>query len=238
MNLISVKGLVKKFHQKNVINGIDFEIEQGEILALIGPNGVGKSTTIAMLLGILKPDQGRIDYWRPDYRGYVGAQLQSTPFFEGYTAEENLKLFAALYHTKLTKDQIRVELENCQLSDAAKTPAIKLSLGQQKRLAIGVTNVHHPELVVLDEPSAGLDPRARHEIRAMIQTMAKNRQTVLFSSHDMDEVEQIADRLIFMNNGRIVDAGKPEELMEKHGVSNLEALYLKLTPSQFKGAHQ
>lgn len=238
MNLISAKGLVKNFHGKRVIKGIDFEIEQGEVLALIGPNGVGKSTTIAMILGILQPDEGSVDYWRPDYRGFVGAQLQSTPFFEGYTAEENLRLFAALYHTRLSRDQIRDKLESCHLADVGKTPAIKLSLGQQKRLAIGVTNVHHPELVVLDEPTAGLDPRARYEIKEMIQTMANNSQTVLFSSHDMDEVEQIADRLIFMNDGRIVDEGKPDRLLEKHGVNNLEALYLKLTPSHFEGGTQ
>jgi len=238
MNLISAKGLVKNFHGRSVIKGIDFEIEQGEILALIGPNGVGKSTAIAMILGILKPDEGSVDYWRPDYRGFVGAQLQSTPFFEGYSAEENLKLFAALYHTKLSRDQIHAKLESCHLSDAGKTPANKLSLGQQKRLAIGVTTVHHPELVVLDEPTVGLDPRARYEIRSMIQTMAENNQTVLFSSHDMDEVEQIADRLIFMNDGRIVDEGKPDSLLEKHQVTNLEALYLKLTPLQFKGDPQ
>ncbi|KNZ41301.1 ABC transporter ATP-binding protein [Acetobacterium bakii] len=238
MKLISAQGLVKNFHGRPVIKGIDFDIEQGEVLALIGPNGVGKSTAIAMILGILPPDDGSIAYWRPDYRSFVGAQLQSTPFFEGYSAAENLKLFGALYHTRLSREQIQEKLESCHLADAGKTPAIKLSLGQQKRLAIGVTIVHHPELVVLDEPTAGLDPRARYEIKEMIQTMAQNSQTVLFSSHDMDEVEQIADRLIFMNDGRIVDAGKPETLMAKHGVGNLEALYLKLTPSQFKGGLQ
>lgn len=229
MNLISAKGLVKGFKKRRVIHGIDFEIRKGEVLALVGPNGVGKSTTIAMVLGILQPDEGYIEYWRPDYRGFVGAQLQSTPFFEGFTAEENLKLFAALYQTKLNQQQIREKLESCHLTEAGKTAAIKLSIGQQKRLAIAVTNVHHPELLVLDEPTAGLDPRARYEIKEMIRTMTKNNQTVLFSSHDMEEVEQLADRLIFMNEGIIIDEGKPVDLIEKHQVKNLEEVYLQLT---------
>lgn len=229
MNLIEGKKLVKNFNNKQVIQGIDLEIKQGEILALIGPNGVGKSTTIAMLLGILAPDSGSVSYWRDDYKAHIGAQLQSTPFFEGYSAKENLRLFGALYHTNLSDKQIDQKLADCHLEDAGKTAAVKLSIGQQKRLAIGVTTVHHPELVVLDEPTAGLDPRSRHEIKAMIDSLADNKQTVLFSSHDMEEVEKLADRLIFMNHGKIVDQGQPGALIKKHQVKNLEMLYLKLT---------
>lgn len=229
MNLIEGKKLVKNFNNKQVIQGIDLEIKQGEILALIGPNGVGKSTTIAMLLGILAPDSGSLSYWRDDYKAHIGAQLQSTPFFEGYSAKENLRLFGALYHTNLSDKQIDQKLADCHLEDAGKTAAVKLSIGQQKRLAIGVTTVHHPELVVLDEPTAGLDPRSRHEIKAMIDSLADNNQTVLFSSHDMEEVEKLADRLIFMNHGKIVDQGQPGALIKKNQVKNLEMLYLKLT---------
>jgi len=229
MNLIEGKKLVKNFNNKQVIQGIDLEIKQGEILALIGPNGVGKSTTIAMLLGILAPDSGSVSYWRDDYKAHIGVQLQSTPFFEGYSAKENLRLFGALYHTNFSDKQIDQKLADCHLEDAGKTPAVKLSIGQQKRLAIGVTTVHHPELVVLDEPTAGLDPRSRHEIKAMIDSLADNKQTVLFSSHDMEEVEKLADRLIFMNHGKIVDQGQPGALIKKHQVKNLEMLYLKLT---------
>ncbi|WP_414731953.1 ABC transporter ATP-binding protein [Acetobacterium carbinolicum] len=229
MNLIEGKKLFKSFKSKKVIQGIDFEIKQGEILALVGPNGVGKSTTIAMLLGILPPDAGSISYWRDDYKAYIGTQLQSTPFFEGYSAEENLRLFGALYHTNLSDEEMKNKLVDCHLEDTGKTPAVKLSIGQQKRLAIGVTTVHHPELIVLDEPTAGLDPRSRYEIKEIIHGLAKNNQSVLFSSHDMEEVEKLADRLIFMNHGKIMDQGKPEELIKKHQVNNLEMLYLKLT---------
>ena len=229
MNLIEGKKLVKSFKNKKVIQGIDFEIRQGEILALIGPNGVGKSTTIAMLLGILHPDAGSISYWRNDYKEHIGTQLQSTPFFEGYSAKENLKLFGALYHTNLSDIEIDKKLADCHLQEAGKTPAVKLSIGQQKRLAIGVTTVHRPELVVLDEPTAGLDPRSRYEIKEMIEGLAQNNQTVLFSSHDMEEVEKLADRLIFMNHGKIIEQGSPDELIKKHQVESLEMLYLKFT---------
>lgn len=229
MNLIEGKKLVKNFKNKPVIQGIDFEIRQGEILALIGPNGVGKSTTIAMLLGILPPDGGTISYWRSDYKEHIGAQLQSTPFFEGYSARENLKLFAALYHVNLNDEEIEKKLTDCHLEETGKIPAVKLSIGQQKRLAIGVTTVHRPELVVLDEPTAGLDPRSRYEIKEMIDALAKNNQTVLFSSHDMEEVEKLTNRLIFMNHGKIIDQGSPAELIDKHQVENLEMLYLKFT---------
>ncbi|WP_041668173.1 ABC transporter ATP-binding protein [Acetobacterium woodii] len=229
MNLIVANGLEKKFQNKQVVHGLDLEIKQGEILALIGPNGVGKSTTIAMLLGIIQPDKGSVSYWRNDYKKHIGAQLQTTPFFEGYSARENLKLFGALYQVKLSDEEINHKLACYHLSDTGRTPAVKLSLGQQKRLAIGVTTVHEPELIILDEPTAGLDPRASHEIKKMILNMSENQRTVLFSSHNMDEVEEIADRVIFMNHGQIVAAGKPEDLTKKHQVKNLELLYLKLT---------
>ncbi len=228
-NLIEAKGLVKRFGNREVVKGIDIEIRPGEVLALIGTNGAGKSTTMSMLLGILKPDEGQVTRWREDYRSHLGVQLQSTPFFEGYTAEENLQLFAALYNLKLTKSQLEEELEKCGLLEARKTPAIKMSLGQQKRLAIAVTNIHKPELIVLDEPTAGLDPRARHEIRTMIRKLANEKVSVLFSSHDMEEVSRTADRLILMHSGKIVAQGIPEELLKQNQVENLEELYLKLT---------
>lgn len=229
MNLIEAKGISKQFHGREVVRKIDMEIRQGEILALIGTNGAGKSTTLSMLLGILTPDYGEIMRWRDDYRAHVGVQLQSTPFFEGYTAQENLQLFAALYHVKLNKEQLQAKLDSCNLLNARKTIASRLSGGQQKRLAIAVTTIHNPDLIVLDEPAAGLDPRARHEIRIMIKQLAKDKVTVLFSSHDMEEVSRIADRIILMHDGKIVTQGQPKALLEEYHADNLEDLYLLLT---------
>lgn len=232
MNLITAKNLTKEFRNRKVVKGIDMEIKQGQVLAFIGPNGAGKTTTISMLMGILKPDGGSVSYWRGDYRNYIGVQLQSTPFFEGYSAEENLKLFAALYRMKLSQAQIQAKLEECNLAAAGKTPAVRLSIGQQKRLAIAVTTIHHPELIVLDEPTAGLDPRARHDIHSTIRSLAKEKRTVMFSSHDMEEVERTADQLIFINYGRIVAQGRPDVLLKEYQLESLEALYLHLTDKE------
>jgi ABC-2 type transport system ATP-binding protein len=232
MNLITAKSLTKIFRGRQVVKGVDLEVEQGQVLALIGPNGAGKSTTLSMLLGILKPDSGSVAYWRDDYRAHIGVQLQSTPFFEGYTAEENLKLFAALYRIKLDEAQLQEKLEECRLTEAKKVPAVRLSIGQQKQLALAVTTVHQPDLIVLDEPTAGLDPRARHDIRQTIRSFADGGRTVVFSSHDMEEVERVADRLVFISEGQIVAQGQPEALLQEYYLNDLEELYLKLTESE------
>lgn len=238
MNLMEAKGIHKQFHNREVVKGIDVEIRQGEILALIGTNGAGKSTTIGMLLGILQPDAGTITRWREDYKAHIGVQLQSTPFFEGYTTEENLQLFAALYNLRMGKEQIQKKLEECNLQEARKTLASRLSGGQQKRLAIAVTTLHNPDLIILDEPAAGLDPRARHEVRTMIKRLAQNKVTVLFSSHDMEEVSRIADRIILMDEGLIVAQGEPESLLQQYHTENLESLYLELTDNTQEEANR
>lgn len=230
MNLITASSLTKSFRRRHVIKGIDLTIGQGKVIAMIGPNGAGKSTIISMLAGIIKPDGGAVTHWREDYRAHMGVQLQATPFFEGYTAEENLALFAAMYRVRLNKLQLREKLAECGLADTGKTPAARLSLGQQKRLALAVTTLHRPQLIVLDEPAAGLDPRASHEIRQVIRSMAANgSRTVLFSSHDMEEVERTADQVIFIRGGRVAADGEPAALKQEHGVEHLEELYLKLT---------
>ncbi len=235
MILMEAKGIRKQFHNREVVKGIDVEVRQGEILALIGANGAGKSTALAMLLGILPPDSGKITRWREDYKAHIGVQLQATPFFEGYTAEENLRLFAALYNVRMEKEQILKKLEECNLLEVRKTFAARLSGGQQKRLAIAVTTLHNPDFIILDEPAAGLDPRARHEVRNMIRRLAENEVTVLFSSHDMEEVSRIADRIILMHEGQIVAQGQPESLLHQYQAENLESLYLKLTDSAQAG---
>lgn len=228
-HLIEARGLIKRFHGREVVKGLNMEIRENEVLALIGENGAGKSTTLLMLLGILAPDDGVIERWREDYRAHVGVQLQATPFFEGYSAEENLALFAALYKVRFTKQEIAKKLEQCGLQDARKTPAARLSLGQQKRLAIAVTTVHSPKLVVLDEPCSGLDPRARQEVRAMIRALAQNGVTVIFSSHDMEEVSRTASRIILLHEGGVAAQGSPDELLAAHGAQSLEDVYMKLT---------
>ncbi|MFE3574837.1 ABC transporter ATP-binding protein [Lysinibacillus sp. NPDC059133] len=227
--LISASQLTKNYKARCVVDHINVDIQEGDIIALVGSNGAGKTTTIGMLLGIIPQDSGTIEYWTSDYKKEIGTQLQSTPFFEGYSVEDNVKLFGAFYGISLTKNEIEEKLAAFDLLQVKKTPAIKLSLGQQKRLAIIVTTLHHPKLVILDEPSAGLDPRGQREIQQIIKRLKDTGVTVLFSSHDMLEVMNVADRVLIMHHGKIVANGSPDALMERYQTQNLEELFFELT---------
>jgi ABC-2 type transport system ATP-binding protein len=156
-------------------------------------------------------------------------QLQSTPFFRGLTVSENLKLFANFYGVHLSKQQVSELLARCGLTEVARTEASRLSGGQQKRLAIALTLSHQPRLIFLDEPTAALDPRARHEIRELIRSLATVGTTIVFTSHDMEEVGKLADRVVLVVEGRVCAEGKPADLLTEYNVESLEELYLKLT---------
>ena len=226
--LIAAHGLRKRYGSRTVVDGIDVEIFPGEVLAIVGPNGAGKSTTVEMLLGLRRPGGGRVVYWTADPRSQIGVQLQDTPFFPGLTAAENLQLFAGFYGIRLTRERLRALLAECNLEEAAHTEAARLSGGQQKRLAIAAALVHQPKVVFLDEPTAALDPLARHEIRGIVRRISRAGVAVVFTSHDMGEVEKLADRVMFLCQGKVRAVGSPEELTAAYGVRDLNELYLKL----------
>lgn len=228
-SLINVNGLVKKYDGRTVVNEIDFEIQENEILGIIGPNGAGKTTTIEMILGIRIPDSGKVFYWKQNPKKDMGAQLQSIPFFPNMSVLNNLKLFATFYGNKVKKEELINLLKKFGLEDVIYSNADRVSGGQKKRLAIAMTILHNPKVIFLDEPTAALDPRARHEIRNLILELAENDISVVFSSHNMEEVERLADRIVLVNNGAIKAVGSPEELLKRYDVENLEKLYLKLT---------
>lgn len=230
--LVKAKGLRKSYRNRTVVDGIDLAFRRGETVAIIGPNGAGKSTTLDMILGLKKADGGTVRFWRDDPLGRIGVQLQQTPFFPGLSALENLKLFASFYRVKLTDARARELLELCGLLEAAGTEASRLSGGQQKRLAIAAGLVHDPELVFLDEPTAALDPKARREVHALIARLANAGTTVVFTSHDMEEVHRLAARVVMIIRGRIAADGAPDELCAKHGVAGLEELYIQLTEAK------
>lgn len=229
---IKAKGLVKSYGKRQVVKGLDLEIKEGEVLAIIGPNGAGKSTTLDLILGLRRPDQGSVDYWVPEPNRYIGLQLQSTPFFPGFTALENIRMFSAFYGLKVQDKVLLEHLKRCGLMDAARVDAQRLSGGQQKRLAIAMALVHEPKLLFLDEPTAALDPRARHEVRELIQALAASGTSIVFTSHDMEEVNKVADRIVMINNGKIQASGSPESLLKQYGISSLEELYISLTDTR------
>lgn len=232
VDFIRAEGLVKTYGGRRVVDGIDLAIHQGEVLAIIGPNGAGKSTTLDLLLGLRRPDAGSIRYWSSQPQRYIGVQLQSTPFFPGFSALENMRMFAAFYGIRL-KDREMIELlRRCGLADCAKTDAARLSGGQQKRLAIAMTLAHDPKLLFLDEPTAALDPRARREVRELIHALAESGTSVVFTSHDMEEVHKLASRVVMICGGKIIAQGTPEALLTEYQAGSLEELYIELAGGQ------
>src|SRR5215469_1765829 len=228
-HLLEAHNLVKRYGRRTVIDHVSLDVSPGEIVALIGPNGAGKSTTLEVILGLRAADGGQVAFWRDDPQREIGIQLQATPFFRGLTAAENCKLFASFYGVRLSRSEIDDILERCGLTGAARTEAAKLSGGQQKRLAIALALAHSPKLVFLDEPTAALDPRARHDIRALIRSLASTGVAIVFTSHDMEEVGKLADRVVLIVLGHVRADGTPSDLLARFGAASLEDLYLDLT---------
>ncbi|MEI0843719.1 ABC transporter ATP-binding protein [Brachyspira pilosicoli] len=225
--LISAKNIEKKFNKNIILKDVSLDINKGEVIALVGPNGSGKTTLINILLGILKADSGELKINIEDYKKHIGLQLQSTPFFEGYNVKDNILMFSALYDIKMSDEEIESILNKYNLNP--KTPAIKLSGGEQKKLAIMIATMQNPDLLIFDEPTSSLDPRERYNIKNMILELAKNNKTILFTSHDLEEVEDIASKIVFLYKGDILEKGSKEELLKKYNFDSLEKVYLHIT---------
>lgn len=225
--LISAKNIEKKFNKNIILKDVSLDINKGEVIALVGPNGSGKTTLINILLGILKADKGELKINIENYKKHIGLQLQSTPFFEGYNVKDNILMFSALYDIKMSDEEIESILNKYNLNP--KTPAIKLSGGEQKKLAIMIATMQNPDLLIFDEPTASLDPRERYNIKNMILELAKNNKTILFTSHDLEEVEDIASKIVFLYKGDILEKGSKEELLKKYNFDSLEKVYLHIT---------
>lgn len=232
--LIECQNITKSYENTEVLQQINLSIEEGEMIAVIGPNGAGKTTFFETLLGIRQCDSGSIHYWTPSYLKHIGVQLQTTPFFPGLNVIENIKMFAAFYYVKMSKQEIQALLQLCGLQQVEKKEASKLSGGQQKRLAIAIALVHNPKLIFLDEPTAALDPRSRKDIHDMIKALKEQSKTVVFTSHDMDEVTKLANRVIFIQSGQIVAHGSPEQLCQSYEANTLDEVYFYLTRSDLQ----
>jgi len=222
---IQVKDAELSYGSKKVLDRLNLEIREGEVLAIIGPNGAGKSTLIDVILGLKKLDRGTVVRSLDDLKGAIGVQFQTPTFFPGLGAYDNVKLFAAVNGKAASREEIEEVLEQCHLQDAARTDAYRLSGGQQKRLAIAIALIHRPRLLILDEPTAALDPSARSEIKSMIASLAESGISVVFTSHDMSEVKRLADRIAFIMNGRVRAEGTLDELLASYGTDDLDELY-------------
>jgi len=213
---IAVRELRKSYGSLEAVRGIDFHVERGEVFGLLGPNGAGKTTTVEILEGYRKRDAGEVEVLgtdpalaRGDWRERIGVVLQSSAMYETLTVTEMLRLFAGYYREPRPVDQV-VELVGLQ--EKRDDRVRRLSGGQRRRLDLGLALIGDPELIFLDEPTTGFDPRARRRAWETIRGLRGLGKTILLTTHYLDEAEQLADRVAVLAQGRIVASGTPAEL--------------------------
>jgi ABC-2 type transport system ATP-binding protein len=223
--MIEVHELHKAFGQTTAVAGISFEVRAGETFGLLGPNGAGKSTTISMLTGALTPDSGQIiinGQGSPDRavtRLAIGIAPQSLSLYEVMTAAENLAFFGRLYNLtgNLLRERVDWALEFAGLSDRRKHRVSTFSGGMKRRLNLAVALVHDPQVVFLDEPTAGVDPQSRNHIFERIEELRGAGRTVVYTTHYMEEAQRLCHRVAIMDHGRILDLDTVATLLAKHG---------------------
>lgn len=214
---VSVADLWKRYGDTEAVCGVSFEVEAGQIFGLLGPNGAGKTTTLECILGLRQPDGGSIQINGLDLRTHatqakllVGAQLQAATLQDKITPREALDLFGSFYAQSFASDEL---LGRFDLEAKADVPFATLSGGQRQRLFLALALINRPNLLVLDEPTAGLDPQARHTLRTLIREMRTEGRAVLLSTHDLEEAGQLCDQIAIMDGGRIIAAAPPAELI-------------------------
>ena len=219
--LVSVQNLHKHYGNLAAVRGLSFEILQGEVFGLLGPNGAGKTTTIEIIEGLRQPDSGEVRVCGLDpaqesmaLKERIGAQLQSTVLPDKMRVHEALQLFAGFYRRSAS---VQMLLDHFGLEEKRNTFFEKLSGGQKQRLALALALVNDPELVLLDEPTVGLDPQLRRDIYALIEHFREEGRTVLLTTHYIEEAERLCDRVAITDRGQLVALGTPRELIARSG---------------------
>jgi ABC-2 type transport system ATP-binding protein len=217
---ISVRDLRKSYGPVHAVDGVSFEVEQGEFFGILGPNGAGKTTTLEIIEGLREADSGEVVVlgrhpWPrdPSLLPQIGVQLQASSFFELLTAREQLRTFASLYG--ISADRADAMLEVVGLEDQAGTRTEKLSGGQAQRLSIACALVHNPVLLFLDEPTGALDPQARRNLWDLLRKISAEGRTVVLTTHHMDEAEVLCNRVAIMDHGKILQLGPPAALIRQ-----------------------
>ncbi len=232
--VLQVDALRKAYGTTEAVAGLSFAVGRGEIVGLLGPNGAGKTTTINMLLGILEPSAGSIRIEGRSLARERRSALRHTNFAAVYaplpgnlTVEENLRIFAMLYDVREVRPRIEALLQRFDLVRFRRTKCGVLSSGEQTRVSMAKAMLNAPTLLLLDEPTASLDPATARDIRASIRTFAAEAGCgVLWTSHNMYEVEEVCDRVLFMARGRVLLEGNPRTLPADHGKTSLEELFI------------
>ena len=235
---IEIKNLSKEYNDILVVKNINFTINKGSIVGLLGPNGCGKTTTIGMMLGLIKPTSGTvfINGQNIENENNRTKILEKVNFISPYvelpkklTVEENLKVYGKLYGVNNLQDKISDLMKQLNLFEFKKRKTGELSSGQKNRVSLAKALINEPEILFLDEPTVSLDPDVGDYIRTYIEGFAsKKGTTILLASHNMDEVERLCNEVMMMKNGEIIDKGTCDSLIIKHGRKNLEETFLKI----------
>ena len=235
-NSIKVINLKKTYGTKEAVKNISFEIKENEIIGLLGPNGSGKTTTIGMILGLLKPSGGEVLINGLKIEKNPIEILQKINFISPYielpkklTVKQNLIVYGKLYSVKNLNEKIDYLVNKLRLENLLNRVTGELSSGQKNRISLAKAIINDPSVLLLDEPTASLDPEIGDFVRTFLENYKKEKKvSILLASHNMDEVTRLCSSIMMMKNGLIIDQGKPNDLIKKHGRKNLEEVFLKL----------
>ena len=234
---IEIKNLTKKFKSITAVNNLSFKIEKNNTLGLLGPNGCGKTTSIGMMLGLITPTSGEIiiDGIKLDSKSRIkllSLMNFASPYIElpkKLTVKENLMVYGKLYSVNAINNRIDYLTETLRLSEFINKKTGELSSGQKNRVSLAKAVVNDPDILLLDEPTASLDPETGDFVRTFIEKISSEKKmSILLASHNMNEVKRLCKSILMMKDGKIIDRGTPSEIINKHGKKNLEEVFLKL----------
>ena len=236
-NPLEINGLTKVYNKKVAVKNISFKLKKNEIVGILGPNGCGKTTTIGMILGLLKPSNGQILINGMEIESKRVEMLSNLNFISPYielpkklTVKQNLEIYGRLYDVKNLNTKIEYLSERLRLNEIINSITGELSSGQKNRVSLAKSIINDPIILLLDEPTASLDPETGDFIRSFLEEYQNEKETsILLASHNMTEVERLCSSVLMMKEGSIVDQGNPVELIKKHGRKNMEEVFLKLT---------
>lgn len=231
--VIETQNLTKKYNSFLAVDGLNLRIKRGEVFGFLGPNGAGKTTSIKMMVGLLKPTKGRVliegEEIESVEKGKIGVCPQDLVIWDGLTCEENIALIGDMYEVprNVLKERVKQLLRDLILSDKTKTLASQLSGGMKRRLNLAMALIHDPEIVVLDEPSAGLDPQSRLVLWEHIHSLSKEKgKTIILTTHIMEEADRLSDRIAIMDHGKLLVLDTPESLKKKIGRGDVVEIQL------------
>ena len=239
---LEVIELSKTYNIKEAVKDVSFDVNQNEIIGILGPNGCGKTTTIGMILGLLKPSSGKVLINGVEIEKQRVDLLNQLNFISPYielpkklTVRQNLEVYGRLYDVNKLRAKIDYLSEKLRLCEFLDKSTGELSSGQKNRVSLAKSIINDPKVLLLDEPTASLDPETGDFVRSFLEEyQEENKTSILLASHNMAEVERLCSSVLMMNKGSIIDEGKPEELIKKHGRRNMEEVFLKLTREKYE----